>query len=49
MASGNTSSSAEIFSNGSKEVASSFREEVEVCEELASQVAETAASSNFTT
>ncbi len=49
MASGNISSSAEILSSGSKEVASSFREEVEVCEVSASQVAETEVSSNFTT
>ncbi len=49
MASGNTSSSAEILSSESKEVVSSMEIEVEVCEVSAAQVAELATFSSFAT
>ncbi len=49
VASGKTSSLAEILSNGSKEVVFSMGKVVEVCEVSASQAAESATSTNFTT
>ncbi len=49
MASGKNSSSTKILSNDSKDVVSSKGKVVEVREVSPSQVAESAASSNFTT
>ncbi len=49
MASGNTSSSAEMLSSGSKEVVSSMGKKVEVCEVSATHVAEFATTSSFAT
>ncbi len=49
MASGKASSSAEMFNSDSKEIISLMGNDLGVCEVSASQVAESAASSNFTT
>ncbi len=49
MASSKASSSAEMFNSDSKEVVSLMGKDLGVCEVSASQVAESAASSNFTT